>query len=37
LTVEDGIATFSWYAELAFRNRVNISAMGSVIVIVGSP
>src|SRR4051812_31452615 len=29
-----GMATSSWYAWLAFRRRVNMSAMGSVIVMV---
>ena len=28
-----GMVTLSWYAELAFRRRVSMSAMGSVIVI----
>src|SRR5690625_4650399 len=33
---EYGMDTDSWYAEFALRNRVNMSAMGSVIVISGS-
>src|SRR5690349_14509386 len=31
-SLDDGIAAESWYAELAFRNRVSMSAIGSVIV-----
>ena len=27
-----GISTASWYAEFAFRRRVSMSAMGSVMV-----
>src|SRR6266545_2844308 len=30
-----GIATVSWYAELAFRRRVSMSAIGSVMVMFG--
>src|SRR3954451_10166880 len=32
LSLEDGMAAESWYAWLAFRTRVSMSAMGSVIV-----
>src|SRR3954452_4901688 len=32
LSFEDGIAAASWYAWLAFRRRVSMSAIGSVIV-----
>src|ERR1700709_2376712 len=32
LSFDDGIVAASWYAELAFRNRVSMSAIGSVIV-----
>ena len=32
LIFEYGIDTVSWYAEFAFRRRVNMSAIGSVIV-----
>src|SRR5659263_304654 len=32
LSLEYGIVTDSWYAELAFRRRVSMSAIGSVIV-----
>ncbi|GAA1811602.1 hypothetical protein GCM10009735_51370 [Actinomadura chokoriensis] len=32
LIFEYGIATESWYAEFAFRRRVSMSAIGSVIV-----
>jgi hypothetical protein len=31
LIFEYGMPTVSWYAELAFRSRVSISAIGSVI------
>ena len=31
LSFEYGIPTVSWYAELAFRTRVSMSAIGSVI------
>ena len=34
---EYGMETTSWCAELAFRTRVSMSAIGSVMVIVGSP
>src|SRR6478672_7273134 len=34
---EKGIATSSWYAELALRMRVSMSAMGSVMDTVVSP
>src|ERR1700759_2403106 len=34
LSFECGITTSSWYAEFAFRRRVNMSAIGSVIVMV---
>src|SRR3954447_6547015 len=32
LSLEDGMAAESWYAWLAFRSRVSMSAIGSVIV-----
>src|SRR3954452_16260882 len=32
LILLDGIRTLSWYAELALRTRVSMSAIGSVIV-----
>src|ERR687898_3684746 len=32
LSFEDGMAAESWYAWLAFRSRVSMSAIGSVIV-----
>src|SRR5882757_8071935 len=32
LILLNGISTSSWYAEFAFRRRVSMSAMGSVIV-----
>ncbi len=32
LIFECGIATVSWYAEFAFRRRVSMSAIGSVMV-----
>jgi hypothetical protein len=32
LSFECGINTRSWYAELALRRRVNMSAIGSVMV-----
>src|SRR5919107_5095964 len=32
LSLEDGMTALSWYAWLAFRRRVSMSAMGSVIV-----
>src|SRR3954465_11045017 len=32
LIFEYGMATVSWYAEFAFRRRVSMSAIGSVIV-----
>src|ERR1700710_879098 len=32
LIFDDGIVAASWYAEFAFRNRVSMSAIGSVIV-----
>src|SRR3954469_968041 len=32
LSFEDGMTAESWYAWLAFRRRVSMSAMGSVIV-----
>jgi len=32
-TEDEGIETFSWYAELALRRRASMSAIGSVIVI----
>ncbi|GAA4222458.1 hypothetical protein GCM10023075_13510 [Streptosporangium album] len=35
LIFEYGIATVSWYAEFAFRRRVSMSAIGSVIVMAG--
>jgi hypothetical protein len=31
LILENGIPTVSWYAELALRRRVSMSAIGSVI------
>src|ERR1700759_4278952 len=36
LSFECGITTSSWYAELALRRRVSMSAIGSVIVMVTS-
>src|SRR3954463_14943257 len=35
LSFEDGMIAESWYAWLAFRRRVSMSAMGSVIVMSG--
>src|SRR4051794_1360955 len=35
LSFEDGMIAESWYAWLAFRRRVSMSAMGSVIVMTG--
>src|SRR3712207_2906274 len=35
LSFEDGMTAESWYAWLAFRRRVSMSAMGSVIVMSG--
>src|SRR5580765_7631724 len=32
LSLENGMLTVSWCAELAFRTRVNMSAIGSVMV-----
>src|SRR5690349_15010819 len=32
LSFDEGIRASSWYAEFAFRNRVSMSAIGSVIV-----
>jgi hypothetical protein len=32
LILEYGMPTVSWYAEFAFRSRVSMSAIGSVIV-----
>jgi hypothetical protein len=32
LILEDGMVTVSWYAELALRRRVSMSATGSVMV-----
>src|SRR5699024_6304545 len=37
LSLEYGMATASWYAEFALRNRVSMSAMGSVIVMGSAP
>ncbi|GAA1552560.1 hypothetical protein GCM10009678_39310 [Actinomadura kijaniata] len=37
LIFEYGIATLSWYAEFALRRRVNMSAIGSVIVMAYRP
>src|SRR5215212_12084321 len=34
LSFEDGMTAASWYAWLAFRRRVSMSAIGSVIVMV---
>src|SRR5215210_8141845 len=34
LSFEDGMTALSWYAWLAFRSRVSMSAIGSVIVMV---
>ena len=34
LILLDGMPTSSWYAELAFRMRVSMSAIGSVMVMV---
>src|SRR5579884_594869 len=36
-TREYGMDTVSWYAELALRNRVSMSAIGSVIVMADRP
>src|SRR2546426_281850 len=36
LILLNGITTSSWYAELAFRRRVSMSAMGSVMVMTAS-
>src|SRR5918997_6328256 len=36
LSLECGITTLSWYAALALRRRVSMSAIGSVIVMVTS-
>src|ERR671920_2044075 len=35
LSFEDGMTALSWYAWLAFRSRVSMSAIGSVIVMSG--
>src|SRR3712207_4311476 len=35
LSFEDGMTVLSWYAWLAFRRRVSMSAIGSVIVMSG--
>ena len=32
LILDDGMDTVSWYAELALRRRVSMSATGSVMV-----
>src|SRR5215831_2807828 len=37
LILEDGIVTVSWYAELALRRRVSMSATGSVMVMAWRP
>ena len=37
LILEYGMATVSWYAELAFLSRVSMSAIGSVIVMANRP
>src|SRR4029077_15608288 len=37
LILEYGMPTVSWYAEFAFRSRVSMSAMGSVIVMALRP
>ena len=37
LIFEYGMPTVSWYAELAFRSRVSMSAIGSVIVMALRP
>src|ERR1700749_197249 len=37
LILEYGMPTVSWYAELAFRSRVSMSAIGSVIVMANRP
>src|ERR1700721_3326034 len=37
LILEYGMPTVSWYAEFAFRSRVSISAIGSVIVMANRP
>src|ERR1700744_1329479 len=37
LIFEYGMLTVSWYAELAFRRRVSMSAIGSVIVMANRP
>ena len=36
LIFECGMATVSWYAELALRRRVSMSAIGSVMVMASS-
>jgi hypothetical protein len=35
--LEYGMPTVSWYAEFAFRSRVSMSAIGSVIVMANRP
>src|ERR1700693_6616024 len=37
LIFEYGMPTVSWYAEFAFRSRVSMSAIGSVIVMANRP
>src|ERR1700719_1778463 len=37
LILEYGMPTVSWYAEFALRNRVSMSAIGSVIVMANRP
>src|ERR1700685_554236 len=37
LILEDGMTTVSWYAELALRRRVSMSATGSVMVMALRP
>src|SRR5580700_2506671 len=37
LILEYGMPTVSWYAEFAFRRRVSMSAIGSVIVMANRP
>src|SRR4029077_1018382 len=37
LILEYGMPTVSWYAEFAFRSRVSMSAIGSVIVMANRP
>ena len=37
LILEYGMAAVSWYAEFAFRRRVSMSAIGSVIVMAYRP